>query len=696
MSRTAHTLPVPVNKLMPLREALDAIKGVDFSSFCETTEILSDDDPFDPRDVQALMKTEAPHKVAILKLEGVKREEDDPPPKPAIKVEASSSKPEPANTISDHHSPPKLPFPPAKAAKTSARNLSTYALRDVNPTIQLSTQKRNNPLVDAIDSSSLKVVKPIVLSQEQERVLHLARMGESLFFTGSAGTGKSVLLKAIIKTLKQKYGPGTVAVTASTGLAACNIGGSTVHSWAGIGLGKGEVADLLKLVRRNRKAATRWKESKVLIIDEISMIDGRLLDKLDAIARKIRGKQKLPFGGLQLVVCGDFYQLPPVSKNDVAPDGSTVKDEAVFAFQSESWKTVMTSTIVLKEVFRQKGDGVFIDMLNNLRNGVVTPEAQQEFSKLSRTLRCPEGLVPTELYATRLEVEHSNNIKLRALPGDATLYEAKDGGSLPPAIRSQMLLNFLSPAKLFLKKDAQVMCLKNFDERLVNGSLGKVIDFVDRDTYMCSKIMKDNPDMDLEEVKKELVKHKVKLELSQKGQNPSQEQVEKAIKSQPSDLLDSVFNFFQEPPQPRQDDSLDDLFAMNKERKLKFIKKLQETSKGEKYPLVRFMDPDGVTTRDVLIEPEISEITDDSTGEVLCSRVQLPLMLAWALSIHKSQGQTLHRVKIDLSRVFENGQAYVALSRAVSRDGLQVLNFQPRRVMTHPVVESFYSTLKSL
>lgn len=606
----------------------------------------------------------------------------------------------------------------------------------MNLTIQLATQQQlaPNEMYDQTGQDE-KVVKPIILSAEQERVLQLALQGKSIFFTGSAGTGKSILLKAIIKQLKKKYGDtGQVAVTASTGLAACNIGGTTVHSFAGIGLGKGKLDDLLKVVRRNRKATARWNSISVLIIDEVSMVEGHLFDKLDWIARKIRRKPHLPFGGIQVIVCGDFYQLPPVSKTIINPDGTELKDDTMFAFESETWKSALHSRIVLKEVFRQKGDQQFITMLNEMREGFVSGATEREFMRLSRPLDCPAGIVPTELYATRFEVENANNIKLNRLHGSAQVYEARDGGSLPPSVKALMLTNFLAPQKLFLKEKAQVMCIKNYDSTLVNGSLGQVIKFIDRDTYMCELVLKDHPDLSYEEFQKELLKAKVKLQLSQQHPDADAETIEELSQrvANPGTLLDSVFNFLYDGVEEIQSSSeeinkegvkaevaakceqateevkdstqtrkldlpdvKEEIKKENTRRKLEFLEKLRNAARGEKYPLVRFLNPDGVTTRDVLIEPEIWEINDEHTNEVLCSRVQLPLMLAWALSIHKSQGQTLQKVKIDLTRIFENGQAYVALSRAVSRDGLQVLNFRREKVRAHQEVVNFYETLSS-
>ena len=192
----------------------------------------------------------------------------------------------------------------------------------------------------------------IKLSAEQEYVKELVvDRGRSVFFTGPAGTGKSVLMRAIIAELKKKYArdPERVAVTASTGLAACNIGGMTLHSFSGIGLGKEDAAALVKKIRRNPKAKNRWLKTKVLIIDEISMVDGDLFDKLNQIAKTLRSNGR-PWGGIQLVITGDFFQLPPV------PDGSKQRD-IKFAFEGVTWGVSLDHTIGLKQVFRQKDPG---------------------------------------------------------------------------------------------------------------------------------------------------------------------------------------------------------------------------------------------------------------------------------------------------------------------------------------------------
>ena len=229
----------------------------------------------------------------------------------------------------------------------------------------------------------------IFLSEEQKGILTaVVDEGKSIFFTGSAGTGKSVLMKSIITKLRNKYTkePDRVAVTASTGLAAVNIDGTTLHSFAGIGLGKEPATELLKKIRRTPKTRQRWIRTRVLIIDEISMIDGDLFDKLEYVARIIRNNGS-PFGGIQLVVTGDFFQLPPVPERDRA---------AKFSFDAATWNTCIEHTILLTHVFRQK-DATFAAMLNEMRLGRLTPASIRAFQSLSRPLNFTDDLEATEL-----------------------------------------------------------------------------------------------------------------------------------------------------------------------------------------------------------------------------------------------------------------------------------------------------------
>lgn len=394
-----------------------------------------------------------------------------------------------------------------------------------------------------------------------------------------------------------------------------------MHSFAGIGLGKEPAEDLVKKIRRNAKAKQRWMRTKVLVIDEVSMVDGELFDKLEQIARTIRNNGR-PFGGMQLVITGDFFQLPPV------PDSGRA---ARFAFDAGTWCTSIEHTIGLHQVFRQK-DPVFAGMLNEMREGRLTPASIAQFRKLDRPLAATdENIEATELFPTRQEVDRANQIRMNQLQGQIYSFDAKDGGTVTDKEkRDKLLQSCMVGETIHLKKGAQVMLVKNMDDTLVNGSLGKVTGFMTEPQFA---YYKENEEAFLN------------------GNEASSDQAALA--------------------------------------------KIKEATLGlstqQLYPVVRFAIADG-TTRDLLCKREDWKI-ELPNGEVQASRSQIPLILAWALSIHKAQGQTLERVRVDLGKVFEKGQAYVALSRATSMAGLQVMRFDPRKVLAHEKVRSFYAGL---
>ncbi|TPX77514.1 hypothetical protein CcCBS67573_g01230 [Chytriomyces confervae] len=427
----------------------------------------------------------------------------------------------------------------------------------------------------------------VQLTREQTEVLSFVSGGESVFYTGSAGTGKSVLMREIIRVLKLSKTRDQIAITAPTGIAASNIGGTTLHSFAGCGLAKEPAEKLIGKIKSNRQTFTRWRTTQVLIIDEISMVDGYFFDKLEEIARMVRDSPR-PFGGIQLVICGDFMQLPPVSRG-----------ESHFAFEAKSWKSCMSRTILLKEVFRQK-DPVFVQILNEMRNGLVTPATESRLRALSRPIVFPTGkedIVPTELFATRNQVDACNRLHLNALPGEIWAHNAKLEGD---DMYADKLKDCLAPERLELKVGAQVMLIKNLpDISLVNGSLGRVIGF-------------------------------------------------DSVNGAP------VVDFY--------------VRGSSEMRRL--------TVNQERWSV------------------ELPGSTKMTVKEV--ARVQFPLLLAYALSIHKSQGQTIEYLRVDLGKVFEKGQTYVALSRAVSLDGLQVVNFRKDKVMAHHKVIRFHQELLTL
>ncbi|KAF5362473.1 hypothetical protein D9756_002301 [Leucocoprinus leucothites] len=460
----------------------------------------------------------------------------------------------------------------------------------------------------SVGSSSSSSTKPaklakLFLSQEQTHILKLVKEGYSVFYTGSAG------------------------------IAACNVGGITIHSFAGIGLGIETAEKLADRVKKNKKALMRWLKTKVLIIDEVSMVDGELFDKLAKIGSIVRKKPSEPFGGIQasqsmskqlnlcligclnvqVVVTGDFFQLPPVNKA-----GGQMK----FAFEAEAWHSTIQRTFNLTKVFRQK-DQEFVDMLNEMRFGRLSSKSIAKFRSLSRNIVYEDGLGPTELFPRREDVERSNGLRMQHLETEELKFVSSDGGTLvDPDHRNKMLSNFMAPKELRLRIDAQVMLIKNVDEQLVNGTMGRVTRFIDPVSYT-----------------------------AETGY-----------------------------------DIANGAGATNAIPK--------KSGTGARYPEVEFSLANG-QKRLVLVTPETWKVELPS-GEIQVSRTQFPLILAWAMSIHKSQGQTLDRVKVDLSRVFEKGQAYVALSRATSLEGLQVLNFEPSKVSAHEKVAKWTLTLETI
>ncbi|XP_064575780.1 ATP-dependent DNA helicase PIF1 isoform X1 [Zonotrichia leucophrys gambelii] len=412
---------------------------------------------------------------------------------------------------------------------------------------------------------------PARLSAEQEAVLGAVRSGKSIFFTGSAGTGKSFLLKRILGSLP----PNITYATASTGVAACHIGGTTLHAFAGIGSGKAPLEQCIQLAERPG-VRQHWLACQHLIIDEISMVDGKFFDKLEAVARAVR-KRDEPFGGIQLIICGDFLQLPPVRK---------ANEETKFCFQAKSWRKCIHINMELTEVRRQT-DKTFVSILSAIRLGRCTEEVTRQLMQTAAHKSERDGILATRLCTHKDDVEITNERRLQQLPGEVHVFEALD--SDPMLVK---LIDAQCPVggRVELKLGAQVMLAKNLDvsQGLVNGARGVVVGF----------------------------------ESEQRG-----------------------------------------------------------------LPKVRFLC--GVTQ---LIKMEKWVIKGPSG--VHLSRQQLPLKLAWAISIHKSQGMSLDCVEISLSRVFESGQAYVALSRARSLAGLRVLDFDPKAVRADPAVLHFYRHLR--
>lgn len=322
------------------------------------------------------------------------------------------------------------------------------------------------------------------LTVEQQGIVDAVRGGaRGVFFTGSAGTGKSLVLQHLRKLMD----PSVTSFTATTGVAAVALGGTTVQAWAGFSPTvlselEGEVpltppqlsALLLKEVSKRRDAVARWKRTRALVVDEVSMMSAPLLDALEACGRLMRGSP-LPFGGLQVVLAGDFFQLPPVYRGGTGGTSGGGR----FAFQARCWGTAMPICISLTKVFRQGGDGDFITLLNEARRGRMSEGAAGVLGRRwGAPLALPAGVIPTKLATHRADVEAENGQALKSLPGLPTTFKAVDTLS-HPSMASLLAGGCPAPTSLALKAGAQVILTKTLNPGLglVNGARGVVVEF---------------------------------------------------------------------------------------------------------------------------------------------------------------------------------------------------------------------------
>jgi len=397
----------------------------------------------------------------------------------------------------------------------------------------------------------------------QNQALDILKTGGNVFLTGEPGAGKTYVINQYIAWL-EAAGLG-VAVTASTGIAATHIGGMTIHSWSGVGVRDILTPYDLDKIASNEKIVRRIKKAKVLIIDEISMLSGELLNMVNKITTTVRQTAQ-PFGGLQLVFVGDFFQLPPITRS-----GEVVN----YAFDSQAWKEAKPLICYLTEQHRQE-DELFLGLLQSIRK--LTVEEDHYNLLKEQTSIGYEDIEPTKLHTHNADVDNFNLQKLNALKGSVHKYQMTSLGS--KALVEGLVRTCLSPENLALKPEAMVMCTKNnFEKGYVNGTLGRVVDF------------------------------------------------------DPNDGL----------------------------------------------PIIKLADG-----KNIKVERVSWEVVED--GKVKAAIEQVPLRLAWAITIHKSQGMSLDAAEIDLSRAFAYGQGYVALSRVRSLQGLKLTGMNPNALMVDPRV----------
>lgn len=383
---------------------------------------------------------------------------------------------------------------------------------------------------------------------DQGLAIEILLSGESALLTGPAGTGKTFVLNQFIALAK--YEGKHVSITATTGLAATHLGGTTIHAWSGMGV-RDDIPDgFADHVSKSRREII--EKTDVLIIDEISMLHDFRLDMVDEICRLVRRKDE-PFGGIQVVMSGDFYQLPPVNRGDSRGGG--------FVVNSNVWKEIDPVILYLTNQYRQNEGDKLLEILTSMReNDIRRHHAEALLNRVDEML--PEDLELTELHTTNIDVDRVNEGHLAQLEGDELIYQQHTTGSANYVENLQR--SVLAPAVLTLKQGALVMTVKNDpSRRFANGSIGKVVDF--------------------------------------------------------------------EP--------------------------------GTEYPVVEFLNGKVVT-----IMPDTWELRDGDKKRASIS--QVPLRLAWAITVHKSQGMTLDAARIDLRKAFVPGMGYVALSRVKSLDNL--------------------------
>lgn len=381
----------------------------------------------------------------------------------------------------------------------------------------------------------------------QKEALEILKMGRNAFITGAAGSGKTHLLNQYIKHLRNLN--VATGITASTGIAATHLGGLTIHAWSGIGIRDELNRDDLEYLFSRSGLRKRIEEAKVLIIDEISMLHHFQLDLVDRVARKLKNNDA-SFGGLQVILCGDFFQLPPVARQGEEP--------AHFAYHSRVWESLKMVICYLEEQHRQK-DNVYLKILNAIRDNAVSAEHKNHLR--SRFGARPSvNIKPTRLYSHNCDVDAENNRELNCLPGKTFQYQMAKRGK--KKLTETLAKSCLAPEVLRLKRGAKVMFVKNnFEKGYVNGTLGVVT--------AC-----DNSAIEVKTV--------------------------------------------------------------------------------------------GGRT----IDAGLANWTLEDNGAVKAEITQYPLRLAWAITIHKSQGMSLDAAEIDLSNSFEKGMGYVALSRLKTLEGL--------------------------
>lgn len=405
----------------------------------------------------------------------------------------------------------------------------------------------------------------------QKQALTIMDSGSNVFLTGAPGAGKTYVLNKFVGRAMRSG--KRVAVTASTGIAATHLGGTTIHSWSGLGIRDVLTSEDLVWLKSNDRLIKRYNSTDILVIDEVSMLHGARLDMVNQAAKLLR-QNDAPFGGLQVILVGDLYQLPPINRGGEAVD---------FVHTSATWAELDPRVCYITEQHRQSGHDGLLDLLEAMRAGTLDDEHRYIVGE--RMGKQPaEDAVVTRLYSHNIDVDAINQKHLSAIQYTGKTFQMQTKGS--KARIEQLIKSVLAPEELVLKVGAEVMFVaNNFAEGFVNGSRGQVVSF---DGYQ---------------------------------------------------------------------------------------------------PVVALTNG-----RTIHVEPHSWNLSED--GKVKAEVSQLPLRLAWAITIHKSQGMSLDAAEVDLSRAFTPGMGYVALSRVRTLDGLFLKGVNRMAFTMHPAIHDLDATLR--
>lgn len=409
----------------------------------------------------------------------------------------------------------------------------------------------------------------------QEQAFQIMKTGVNIYLTGSAGSGKTYLLNKYINYLREH--DIACAVTASTGIAATHMNGMTIHSWSGIGIKNFLDEKGLEELEEKKYLWKRFESARVLIIDEVSMLHANQLDMVEKVCRRFKRNDK-PFGGLQIILSGDFFQLPPITKKEE-------ENESGMIFNSKAWQILNPAVCYIEEQHRQE-DSELTEILNTIRTNSMEDKHYELLNKRIG-VKLNKEIKPTKLYTHNINVDSINEIELSQIDEKEKVFEMTSSGQ--DHIVEILKKSCIAHERLRLKKGAEIICIKNnFEQGYVNGSRGKVIGFVEES----------------------------------------------------GDPIIELYN-------------------------------------GKKISLGK----------------ELWAIEED--GKIKASISQIPLRLAWAITIHKSQGMSLDNAEIDLTRSFSYGMGYVALSRVRTLNGISLVGFNREALMVDPKVLEFDQELKN-